>query len=69
MHFSEVVLTFLHLLGLRRTAFRRLHALHDLPELERDVFEVVHLCFLGFGISFRLPVTGDERDATNMRQT
>lgn len=65
----EVVLTFLRLFGLRRAAFHRLLALHDLPELERDVLEVVHLRFLGFDISFRLPVTGDERDATNMRQT
>lgn len=69
MHSSEVVLTFLHLFALLRTGFHRLLALHDLPQLERDVFEVVHFRFLRFGISFRLPVTGDERDATIMRQT
>lgn len=65
----KVAITFLRFFGLRRTAFHGLFALHDLAEFERDVFEVVHLRFLGFSISFRLPVTGDERGATNMRQT
>lgn len=64
---NRVVLAFLRLFGLRGTRFHLLHALHDLSEPVGDVLEMVHLSFLGFAISFRLPVAEAQADTIKTR--